>query len=202
MEKDAPTGVANLQRLKRERKWAKKRAQIAAVEERRRQQYEKLARLQDGAAADAGGDDNDDAAAAGLAPQRQRKQLEKRPLDLKELDVSDNGIDDLGLARLVDVVRPDKTLGGVSSKGNSTGNNNNNAGFLVSLRADGNAKPLEFYRGKNYEDLCVVLRWCCCSCMHWLAPKQRYFVLSVASVILTVCMCCLLYTSPSPRDRG
>ena len=62
-------------------------------------------------------------------------------LDLRRIDVSDNGVGDLGLSRLIDVVRPNKQLHDEADA------------FVVQLEASGNAKSLDFYRGKTYEDI-------------------------------------------------
>jgi hypothetical protein len=150
LEKDAPTGAANRRRQKRERKWAKKRAQIAAQRERKEREMRELQqqqqqRLDRRGEATSGDAPPEDAEAAAASRRRARRGLEAHhtggALDLKKLDVRDNGIDDLGLARLVDVVRPNK------AKHDSPG------GFLVALEAAGNAQPLAFYRGRTYEDL-------------------------------------------------
>lgn len=62
-------------------------------------------------------------------------------VDLRLLDMSNNNIGDLGLARLVDVVRPDKTRHDVPG------------GFLIELLIEGNAQPLNYFRNRSYNDL-------------------------------------------------
>ena len=139
LERDAPTGAKNLRRKRREAKWAKKRAQIEAQKARQQRELEKALALRH--PEDHSSDEED--------PTHYKKRKKKSPppgkgpLDLKELDVGENSIGDLGLAALVDVVRPNKH------------EHNHPGGFIVRLFATGNAKPLSFYKGKCYQDLYV-----------------------------------------------
>lgn len=148
LEREAPTGARNLRRKRREAKWAKKRAQIEAQKARQQRQLEEALALRH---PEDHSSDEEDASHRKEDEKKQKKRKRKSPppgkgpLDLKELDVGQNSIGDLGLAALIDVVRPNKH------------EHNHPGGFIVSLSATGNAKPLGFYKGKCYQDLYVSL---------------------------------------------
>lgn len=137
LEKLAPTSASNMRKRKREKILAIKRAQIERQRQRKLKQYEELVKLTNPDPDDSASDAEEDKLSE---DQRLKLAKSRSPLDVKHLDIRNNHIRDLGLARLIDVVRPDK-------------HKHNRRGFLVAVDIDGNAEPIAFFRGKTYDDL-------------------------------------------------